>query len=239
MTHLQKDQVDVWCLSLELEEASLDSLQRLLSEDELMKAGRFLVERAKKHFIAARGFLRRLIGHYLKEKPERLLFQYGPQGKPSPAGKFEATGISFNVSHSHGMALYAVAWNKAVGVDIEKIDSNTSCIDIAERFFSPYEIEVLRNLTGDRQRRGFFNCWTRKEAYLKARGEGISSSLSRFDVSLVPGEPAVLLAHRTDPGEIFRWSFEDLDVHPDYAAAVVMEGRGTEVRLRSGDIDLL
>jgi 4'-phosphopantetheinyl transferase len=221
--YLQKDQVDVWSVPLELEEASLHSFEYFLSQDERRKAQRFRVETAREHFIATRSFLRLIMGRYLEVKPERLQFQYGPHGKPALADEFGETGICFNVSHSHGLALFAVTLGRAVGVDIEKIRPDLDCVALAKRFFSPYEIKALRSLPVDQQRRAFFNGWTRKEAYLKARGEGLSTPLDQFDISLIPGKPAALLGHRSDPKEVFKWSIEDLDLGPEYSAALAVE----------------
>jgi len=214
---------DVWCVSLEVEKDSLESLQRFLSKDERKKIQRLRFEKVRNSFIAGRYYLRVIVAPYLNTKPENLEFQYGPYGKPALAGKFESTGTCFNMSHSHGLALYAVTSGQAVGVDIEKVRPDLDCIKIAERYFSPQEVEALRNLPKDQQRQGFFNCWTRKEAYLKAKGEGFSSPADQFQVSLTPGEPAALLGHRLDPLEVAKWSIEDLDVGPDYTAALAVE----------------
>jgi len=214
---------DVWCVSLEVEKDSLESLQRFLSKDERKKIQRLRFEKVRNSFIAGRYYLRVIVAPYLNTKPENLEFQYGPYGKPALAGKFESTGTCFNMSHSHGLALYAVTSGQAVGVDIEKVRPDLDCIKIAERYFSPQEVEALRKLPKDQQRQGFFNCWTRKEAYLKAKGAGFSSPADQFQVSLTPGEPAALLGHRLDPLEVAKWSIEDLDVGPDYTAALAVE----------------
>ena len=220
---VKTNHADVWCVSLEVEKDSLKSLQQILSEDERIKAQRLRSEKVRDHFIAARYFLRQIIAPCLNAKPKDLEFQYGPYGKPALAGKFESTDTCFNMSHSHGLALYAVTSGHAVGVDIEKMRPDLDCIKIAERYFSPQEVEALRKLPKDQQRQGFFNCWTRKEAYLKAKGEGFSSPADQFQVSLAPGKPAALLGHGLDPREAAKWSIEDLDVGPDYTAALAVE----------------
>jgi len=213
----------VWCVSLEADKDSLESFQVCLSEDERNKIKRLRFEKARNNFIAARYYLRFIVAPYLNAKPEDLEFKYGPYGKPLLAGKFESTGTCFNMSHSHGLALYAITSGKAVGVDIEKVRLDLDCIKIAERYFSPQEVEALRKLPKDQQRQGFFNCWTRKEAYLKAKGEGFSSPADQVQVSLAPGEPAALLGHSSDPSEISKWSIEDLDVDRGYTAALAVE----------------
>jgi 4'-phosphopantetheinyl transferase len=213
----------VWCVSLEVDKDSLESFQQLLSEDERNKIKRLRFEKARNNFIAARYYLRLIVAPYLNAEPKDLEFKYGPYGKPLLAEKFESTGTCFNMSHSHGLALYAVTSGRAVGVDIEKVRLDLDCIKIAERYFSPQEVEALRKLPKDKQRQGFFNCWTRKEAYLKAKGEGFSSPADRFQVSLAPGEPAALIGHRLDPSEVSKWSIEDLNVGDVYTAALAVE----------------
>ncbi|MCD6296872.1 MAG: 4'-phosphopantetheinyl transferase superfamily protein [Deltaproteobacteria bacterium] len=220
---VKRNHADVWSVSLEADKGSLESFQECLSEDERNKIKRLRFEKARNNFIVARYYLRVIVAPYLNTKPEDLEFQYGPYGKPALSGKFENTGTCFNMSHSHGLALYAVTSGQAVGVDIEKVRPDPDCIKIAERYFSPQEVEALRKLPKDQQRQGFFNCWTRKEAYLKAKGEGFSSPADQFQVSLTPGEPAALLDHRLDSKEVAKWSFEDLDVGPGYTAALAVE----------------
>lgn len=215
--------VYVWCVSLEAEKDSLELFQQVLSEEERDKIKRLRFEKARNNFIAARYYLRSIVSPYLNAEPEDLEFKYNPYGKPLLAGRFESTGTCFNMSHAHGVAIYAVTSGQAVGVDIEKVRSDLDCIKIAERYFSPQEVEVLRRLPRDQQRQGFFNCWTRKEAYLKAKGEGFSSPADRFQVSLAPGEPAALLYHSSDPAEIAKWSIEDLGVGDGYTAALAVE----------------
>ena len=118
-----------------------------------------------------------------------MSFCYGSHGKPALAGESDGNAIRFSVSHSHGVALYAVTRGREVGIDIERIRSNLAVAEIAERFFSRREIAMLRTLPTEAQRQAFFRCWTHKEAYIKARSEGLSLPLDQFDVWFVPGEP--------------------------------------------------
>jgi 4'-phosphopantetheinyl transferase len=226
---LKDDHVDVWCVPLTVDESRLSSTLQFLSADERVKAGRMRFKNAREYYVAARGFLRLIIASYLDEQPKDLIFQYGQHGKPALADGFSNVEISFNMSHSHGMALYCVGLKRRLGVDIEKIRTDMSFGRIAKRFFSSKEYEALEKLPPERQKYGFFNCWTRKEAYIKAKGEGISSLISRFAVSLAPGEPAALLDHQLDGQEVSRWSIVDLDVGPEYAAALAVEGQGVIV----------
>ncbi len=222
---LIKDNIDVWCVSIDVDESVLYSLMRTLSEEEREKARRMKIEKPRKYYMASRGLLRQILAAYVKQAPELLEFEYGPNGKPTLSEKFDNSGIKFNVSHSHGLALCCVTREREIGADIEKMRDDVEITDISKRFFSSREHEELIKLPVDDQKRGFYNCWTRKEAYLKATGQGLTFPLSQFDMSLTPGEPAVMIAHQSDPGQVSMWSIVDLDVGPDYAAAIAVEGK--------------
>ena len=183
--------------SLDQTQSQIQSFLHTLAADEQARAERFHFERDREHFIVARGVLRAILGRYLNRAPERLSFCYGAHGKPALAGEAGADAIRFNVSHSHGVALYAVTRGREVGIDLERIRFDLAVLEIAERFFSRREVATLRTLPTEAQRQAFFRCWTRKEAYIKARGEGLSLPLDQFDVSLAPGEPAALLGTPT------------------------------------------
>jgi 4'-phosphopantetheinyl transferase len=226
---LEKDTIDIWCVSLDVDEPRLMSLYQVLSVEERSKAERMRIDAPRKHYVAARAILRYIIAAYMHEKPESLEFQYGPNDKPALSSGFSNKGVTFNMSHSHGTALYGVALGREIGVDIEKIRQDMSIIDLAKRFFSSREFEELMSLPAEDQTLGFFNCWTRKEAYLKATGQGLKFPLDNFDVSLSPGKPAELLEHRTDPEEVSLWTIAELDLGPAYAAALTVEGKGFTV----------
>ena len=163
-----------------------------------------------------------LLGRYLGVPPETLSFDYGPFGKPRLTGL--KTPLQFNASHSGHILLIAIMLDRAIGIDVERIRSNLSVLDIAERFFSPLERAALAALPETLRTNAFFDCWTRKEAYIKARGEGLSLPLNGFDVSFLPGEPAQLLATRPDAAEASRWRLRELDVADGYKAALAVEG---------------
>lgn len=215
----------MWLVSLDLPQAALRDLERLLSADERGRAGRYPFGRDRRRFVAARGLLRLILGGYLDRPPESLRFEYGPYGKPRVADSPSRLPLTFNVSRSADWALCAVALGREIGVDIECIDPETSVLEIAEHFFARGEIATLKALPRRSRVKAFFDCWTRKEAYIKARGEGLAIPLADFEVSLAPGEPPALL-HATDPAELSRWNFRELSVPPGYAAALAVEGRG-------------
>jgi 4'-phosphopantetheinyl transferase len=157
--------------------------------------------------------------------PEHLCFDYNCYGKPFLASEFEHYQLTFNLSHSDGLALYAIVRNQYVGIDIERIRTDFEYEEIAQRFFSPREVAVLRTVPAHLKPEAFFSCWTRKEAYIKAQGQGLSLPLDSFDVSLAPGEPAKLLSTRDGPQEASRWALLTLNPGQDYTGTVAVKQR--------------
>ncbi len=213
-------QIDLWIADLDSQQ--VEPFRLLLSPDELERARRFRFDRDRHRFSVARGMLRSLLGNVLKRNPAKIEFSYAKRGKPFLAGEF----IHFNVSHSHGIGVFAIARDREVGIDVEKIDPRLLEDGIAERFFSTPEVAMLRSLPQQLQTQAFFNCWTRKEAYIKACGEGLSLELDQFSVSLIPGEPAKLMHVKNDPTQAQRWSLVDLSVPPGFVGALCTEGSG-------------
>jgi 4'-phosphopantetheinyl transferase len=220
----KEPEVHLWRASLTEPESRLAALKNLLTDDERSRGERFVFADDRNRFICARGILRLILGRYLGRDPSEIRFLYGSHGKPAVAGQ-NPSRLSFNLSHSRELALYALAQGREVGVDVEYMKEDRATDAIAERFFSPQEVVALRSLPAAERRRAFFNCWTRKEAYIKGRGQGLSLSLQQFDVSVVPGEPAALLAAR-DLGNprTELWALRDVPVEHPYAAAVAVEG---------------
>jgi 4'-phosphopantetheinyl transferase len=222
---LPAGEVHVWRVTLEMDPAALDKLQQALAPEEKSRAGQFHFPRDRAHFVAARGALRDILARYLDRDPAGLQFSYGPSGKPTLAPGPEARWLHFNLSHSHGLALYGLTRSGEIGIDLERIAAEVARERVAERFFSPQEVAELRALPAHLQPRGFFNCWTRKEAYVKARGDGLRIPLDSFDVSLIPGAPPAFLR-----GVESHWSLRELLPAPGYAAAVVTEGHAQPLR---------
>ena len=229
---LGADEVHVWHAALNQPAAAVRDLSRSLAPDETARAARFHFQRHRDDFVVARGVLRALLGRYLNVAPSGLRFSYTRYGKPYLPDEIRHDGLCFNVSHSHERALYAFTRGREIGVDVEYVRPEMATEQIAERFFSAGEVASLRSLPAGLQPRGFFNCWTRKEAYIKARGEGLSLPLDCFDVSLLPGEPAALLATRDDPGEALRWSLHELPADEGYVAALAVAGGDLRVTHR-------
>ena len=219
---LQQREVHVWRLPLD---QPSEPFLALLQPDEVSRANRFYFEKDRNRFVIARGFLRLLLGRYLETQPARLMFSYGAYGKPSLEGD---QTLRFNMSHSHLMALYAVTEGCEIGVDVERIRADFTSDDIARRYFSPFEVESLCGLPSTDRVAGFFRCWTRKEAYIKATGRGLSQALDGFDVTLGPREQAMLL--RNEDGTHARWTLADIEVGPGYAGAVAVEGSVAKIR---------
>ena len=220
---LATGEVHVWRVGLEQPEQLLEKFRGTLEEHEHDRASRFHFEKHRRHFIASRGVLRQLLSEYLDTKPEALRFAYGAYGKPSLSGEYEHSRLRFNMSHSHEVALFAFSEDRELGVDVEHIRVDFASDEIARRFFSPREVEMFNALPERHQVTGFFKCWTRKEAFIKAIGLGLSQPLDQFDVTLVPEEPAALLWVSGDDAS--RWSLYDLEVGGDYAGALAVEGQ--------------
>jgi 4'-phosphopantetheinyl transferase len=220
---LSADEVHVWRASLMRSEEEMGTLLRSLSEDELLRAYRFHFPRDRARFIAARGILREILGRYTRTPPECVRFGYNAYGKPELLDAEERERLRFNLSHAGRVALFAVASGREVGVDVETLRDDLACAELAAEFFSRGEVEALTALPARARTRAFFNCWTRKEAYIKARGMGLSLPLDCFDVSLAPGEPAALLATRGGEPEATRWSLHEIDVGTNHVAALAVE----------------
>ena len=217
----RRDEVHVWRVSLDVAPSCLQSLSLILSADERDRAERFRFQRDRQHFIASRAFLRILIGRYLQRESSQVKFGYGPNGKPFLADNEEAL-LRFNLSHSGGIALYAITRGREIGIDVEYIGKDVDAEVIAGRFFSPQEVAALKSLPKQQRQRAFFTCWTRKEAYLKGRGDGLSVALDSFSVSLSPDEPAALLDVQGVPEEASQWSLVELNPGPSHVAALAV-----------------
>ena len=218
--------IHLWRIHLQASPGLLQQLIKLLSYDEQKKAARFRFEKHQRRYTVARGMLRIILGRYLGLSPQELRFHYGPRGKPELANGLNDGNLCFNLAHSHELALYAFTQDREVGVDVEHLRPMPDAERIAARFFSASEYEQLHRLPAAQKQQGFFNGWTRKEAYIKALGDGLFYALDRFQVSLIPGEPAQLIQVEDKPSEITRWSLATLTPAENYTAALAVEGQG-------------
>ncbi len=222
---LPEDEVQIWRVDLEVVGADESRWQQVLSSDELARASRFHFSRDRQRFVAARAWLRTILAGYLRTDANSLTFSYSPKEKPALAPAFEGSDVAFNVSHSGGIALLAFTRRREIGIDVEQVRRNSDLENIARRFFSTHEQSQLAALPLEEKIEGFFQCWTRKEAYIKATGDGLSLPLSQFDVSLAAGGKDALLATRPDSSEAGRWLLQEVPAGPGYIAAVCVRGR--------------
>ena len=225
-------QVHVFRADLDLAEPILGRLESGLSEDEIARADRFVLPKVRKRFVAGRGLLRELLARYLGTDPSALAFCYGPQGKPALAGPQTEHSLSFNLSHSAHMVVCAVTRSGELGIDVERLRPAVNSEAIARRFFSPRETAALLALPPASRPQAFLACWTRKEAYIKAKGGGLTIPLASFDVSLAPGEPVALL-RTADPEETRRWLLHELAPAPGFVAALAVDRHVEGLRLFS------
>lgn len=222
---LSRKEIHVWSASLDQPASYVHELGHTLATDERERANRFFFEQDREHFIVARSLLRTILGRYLDVEPSNLRFAYGPHGKPALAEPFGQGKLRFNLAHSQGLALFAVSRELELGIDLEYIRPIPEIDEIAERFFSAQERAMLRAVPVNKKQEGFFNCWTRKEAYLKAIGNGLTRPLDQFAVSLAPEEPARLLRVEGDTQEGGCWSLRTLAPVPGYIGALAVQGR--------------
>ena len=227
---LAEDEVKLWRVDLESVRSNESRWQKLLSADESARASRFHFALDRQCFVASRALLRTILGGYLAAEPKELSFSYSSKEKPSLGPAYAASGLRFNVSHSGGIALFAFARQRDVGVDIEQIRRDVEVEAIARRFFSAYEQAQLAAMPAEKKVDAFFRCWTRKEAYIKATGDGLSLPLSQFDVSLEMDETNALLATRPDRLEANRWFLQEVVVGADHKAALCASGQDWKLR---------
>src|ERR1041384_4615882 len=227
---LKANDVHIRRVSLDPPDSTVEKLTEVLAIDEVTRANRFHFEADRRHFIVARACLRKLLGDYLGIGATAIHFNYSEHGKPSLEKSINAQQLSFNLAHSGSLALYAFTLKRRIGVDLEQIRPEFTVDEIARRYFSASEIDRLSQLPPALRHQAFFNCWTRKEAFIKAMGIGLSLPLDQFDVTLAPNEPATLVQTRWNDEESSRWSLTALDAGRDYVAAVAVEGHDLELR---------
>jgi 4'-phosphopantetheinyl transferase len=221
--------VHIWRIRLDCPSEQTARLAGLLAPDEQARAARYRIDEVRREFIVGRAALRILLAGYLGIEPRAVAFAYEERGRPILAQSQCANGLCFNLSNARVLALAAFTRGRQIGIDLESNKRRVELNDVAARFFAPSERTALFDLPLDRQRQAFFNCWTRKESYLKARGMGLSRPLDRFAVSLAPGEPARLLSDASDPDAPGHWSLVSVDRLPGYTAALAVEGAITHI----------
>ena len=223
------NEVHVWRVFLDSLEFEVESLLGILSVDELERAKRFHFERDKKRFIVSRGILRNILSYYLGISPQKIIFEYTSQGKPVIASKPGEVPYRFNLCHSGELALYAVSPGRNIGVDTERVRDDVSVDQVSQKFYSHDEISALENTYEKDRSRLFFQYWTRKEALLKATGEGISFPMDKCDVSLISGSvlSPVILSGNNEEGS--RFYVQDLFPGNGYVAAIAIDNSNCNI----------
>ncbi|MBO0798881.1 MAG: 4'-phosphopantetheinyl transferase superfamily protein, partial [Blastocatellia bacterium] len=217
------DEAHVWRVSLKQRSATVSQLSSLLAPDERERADRYHRAVDRDRFTVARAVLRKIIALYLPVSAGAVKFTYNKYGKPDISDDQNECNLRFNLSHSNELALCAFTRARAIGIDIEYIREDFATLEIAEHFFAKAEVKALASLPEKQRVRAFFNCWSRKEAYIKALGLGISFPLDRFAVSLGPDAKAALLKVEDDDHEPERWMMYELLPEDGYAAALIVE----------------
>lgn len=215
--------VDVWLISVEQQSSQLEHLERCIDADERARASRIRSEDGRHSYVLAHGALRQILAKYLPALPHELRFGRGEHGKPSLLPRDGWADLRFNLAHSRDSIVVAVAQGRDLGVDVEWIDADSPSLNVAKQFFSSRERQLLCEVPTELRLRAFYECWVRKEAFVKGIGAGLTMPLQSFDVSLGRDEPARLLGCRTDPTAPARWSLFTLKFSPDYAAALAIE----------------
>lgn len=227
---LPDNEVHLWQVDLPAVATAEQRWAQFLSADERARATRFHFSRDRQYFTATRAVLRTVLGSYAGFDPKKLGFRYSEKGRPSLSTGHTGTQLEFNVSHSGSVALLAFARGRALGVDVELLREDFDHEAIARRFFSDDDLRQFAALAPSERYQGFFRCWTRKEAYIKAQGTGLSLPLHQFDVSLKPGEVNALLFTRPDSTEAARWSLQEVLAGDGYVAALCVRGHGWRLK---------
>jgi 4'-phosphopantetheinyl transferase len=214
----------VWSALLDVKEDELHVLQQTLDSEEQLRADRFYFELDRARFIASHGLLRIILGSYMNVEPDKLQFSYNPQGKPFLAETYQGKQLQFNMSHSHEFALYAVTFNRQVGIDLEHIYRFAETDSLANRILSKEEKTAWRKYPANERLDVLYRYWTCKEAYVKATGEGMAQPLEKIHISLMRGSEVRLISVNRSIREASRWSLQKLHRFPGFAAALVVEG---------------
>jgi 4'-phosphopantetheinyl transferase len=236
---LGQSEIQVWEINLAAPPGEVSRLRNFLSAAEREQAARFHFAHDQRRFVVRRAILRRLLAASLETHPEAIQFKNSSQGKPQVFGQKLPDGLRFSCSHSADLALVALARGRELGVDLEQHRLLADAEELAGKFFSISEISELAALPQPLKMSGFFNGWTRKEAFLKAIGLGLSFPLDRFSVALTPDRPAALLSVDDDLKAAEKWTMISLDVRPDYSAALVCAGKTTRIKLFQWNSQLL
>lgn len=213
------NKVDIWKIPLDAAKYDLSACFTALDAKEQARAQRFVFEHIRQRFIMSHYALRKILGDYLALKPEAIHYEFSQRNKPFVADAQNPNDLQFNLSHSQDFAIVGITHNVSIGVDVEYREKTLDYLALAQRFFAKEEIESLLQLEPSEQRQGFFNCWTRKEAFIKAIGQGLHYSLKKFAVSLTPGQPAHIIRIEPELANGNQWTLCGFEPQSDYVAA--------------------
>jgi 4'-phosphopantetheinyl transferase len=229
--------ITCWIVDLQQPAERVTALTEVLAVDERQRAARFVFARDRRRFVVTRACLRDLLGRACDRPTAAIRFEYGVHGKPSLAPDLGGPTLHFSVSHSGDLALIVLAPDRPLGVDLEAVRSLPDLHDIAARYFTAAEASAIIGMPAQEERElAFFLCWTRKEAFVKALGDGLTLPLDRVRVSCRPGEPARILDIDGSPAAA-EWSIYDLRPAPGFVGAAVMRGAPRPLSLVRFDFD--
>ena len=217
-------EVHVWLVRADDAGLCVGCCEGLLSAAERERAARFKFEKDRRLYTAAHAALRSILAGYLNVAPGDLEFEIGQRGKPRLAPTFSKDSLEFNLSHSSEVALIAVTREREIGVDVEHVKKEFAFAEVAERYFTTGEVSAIRALPQDLQRQAFYQCWTSKEAFLKAKGVGLSGELDEVEI-LLDGQDLVRVK-----GTLAGWYLSELSPCDGYVGAVVLEGHESDLR---------
>lgn len=224
--NLENNDVHIWQLNVKKQITKLNDLWEILSDDEKQRAEGFKFAEHRERFVITHGILRFLLANYLNKKPEAIKFEYGLHGKPAVNnGRKHGYALTFNMSHSHEVAIFGFTKDNEIGVDIEYIKEKIEYEDLAKRFFSDNENQDLQKISTNRRKQAFFNCWARKEAFIKAIGKGLSFPLDKFDVDINKDKKTLLLNEQN-------WLLCAINIASNYAAALAVANSSAKVKIQ-------
>jgi 4'-phosphopantetheinyl transferase len=233
MTALPGGEVHVWVADLDEGHDDLGRYEKLLAPEELARASRFRRQLDRRRYTVGRSLLRELLAGYLGTDAAAIRFDYNRYGRPSVVRPENGPKLSFNLSHTGPLALYAASADHVLGIDVERVRHDMDHLALGEHFFARTERAALRSVPPRSRADAFFNCWTRKEAFVKAHGMGLSLDLTSFEVTLEPGAPAMLISALGGTEEVRRWHFESFVPRPGHVAALAVRGRDWSMRFRT------
>jgi len=230
MMHIGKNEVHVWESFIDADDETITGYFNLLSDDENQLALRFRFDHHRKQYVASHGLLRSILGGYLDIDPKLLAFCTNQYGKPQLSLDKNISDIRFNLSHSHNLFIVAVSLGLEVGIDIEYINRDINFMEIAKSVFLKREIAKFNSIPENLQKTAFFRCWTRKEAYLKGKGHGLSTNLDRLEVSFLYSESDAILSCKDSLEDGKTWHLFDIAPFPGYIGSLSTEGKPDTIK---------